>query len=179
MPCHLLMQYLYAVLVFFLIYFYIFCRLIYVESNDRDRFLAVHCCDTNVCNGGQRPAAPSVAVAALLLLLFATSFRYFFRYWSCSSVFVFGFLFSWPPFTHSLSFSLYIVLYSLLFPALFLLIYPFPFHIYTFVHTRTLISSIYIADIYLINIYIYVIYFPDLFSFVCLSLLVSYSHLFH
>nr|CAH0102336.1 unnamed protein product [Daphnia galeata] len=52
------------------------------KKNDRDRFLAVHCCETNICNGGissSRWTSSGVVVVAILLLL-ATSFRSFFRY---------------------------------------------------------------------------------------------------
>ena len=53
-----------------------------IGSNDRDRFLAVHCCETNMCNAGHRSSTGGRAALALLL---ATSFRFFFfffRYWS-------------------------------------------------------------------------------------------------
>ena len=53
------------------------------ESNDRDRFLAVHCCDTNICNGGSRwtSSAASIVVAILLLRSF-----FFFLYWFLSFI---------------------------------------------------------------------------------------------
>ena len=46
-----------------------------IGSNDRDRFLAVHCCETNMCNAGHRSSTGGRAALALLL---ATSFRFFF-----------------------------------------------------------------------------------------------------
>ncbi|KAI9564890.1 hypothetical protein GHT06_008631 [Daphnia sinensis] len=48
------------------------------KSNDRDRFLAVHCCETNICNGGSRWTSSGSCLALLPLL--ATSFRSFSRY---------------------------------------------------------------------------------------------------
>jgi hypothetical protein len=54
-----------------------------IESNDRDRFLAVHCCETNICNGGISSSRwTSSGVVGAILLLLATSFRsfFFFRY---------------------------------------------------------------------------------------------------
>ena len=85
-----------------------------IEKNDRDRFLAVHCCETNICNGGissSRWTSSGVVVVAILLLL-ATSFRSFFRYWFNSpphpqlhTLIWFDFFFSGPfaiLFTHIL-----------------------------------------------------------------------------
>ena len=96
-----------------------------IEKNDRDRFLAVHCCETNICNGGissSRWTSSGVVVVAILLLL-ATSFRSFFRYWfnCCPTFFDLIFIFfSWSVryfvhthSTHNLScFIFFVFFYS-------------------------------------------------------------------